>query len=180
MITEVRELQMAEAEALVSLRRRALAGEPLAFGSSLSDDRLSLEFARSSLRDTEEQAIFGAFAGATLVGMVGILRSPRAKQRHRAGIWGMYVAPDARGAGLGRALLEAAVARARTWPEVRQVHLSVTDSSTVARALYESMGFRCWGHEPDVLGWEGRFVDEFHLVLELTGAADAPPEGRRR
>jgi GNAT superfamily N-acetyltransferase len=169
----VRALEAGDAEALVALRRQALAGHPLSFGSSLTDDRLSLEFARNSLATTEEEkAIFGAFAGDALIGMVGIVRSVRIKQRHRADVWGMYVAPEARGGGLGRALLGAAIARARIWSGLRQVHLAVTESSPVARTLYESMGFQCWGLEPRALGWEGRFVDEFHMALDLSAITE--------
>jgi RimJ/RimL family protein N-acetyltransferase len=57
--------------------------------------------------------------------------------------------------------------RAREWPGVRQVHLSVTDAAPEARRLYESAGFREWGVEPRSLEAEGRSVSERHLVLEL-------------
>jgi GNAT superfamily N-acetyltransferase len=111
--------------------------------------------------------VFGALAGDELCGMVGIIREAGAKERHRARIWGMYVAPPQRRRGLARALLQAAIDHARAWPDVDQLILSVTEAADPARRLYESAGFRVWGREPRALCWQGRFFDEDHLALDL-------------
>src|SRR5688500_17641591 len=122
----VRALGPDDAAALVTLRREALTMDPLSFESSVDDDRaLSIDNVRESLTTPERAAIFGAFEGATLVGMVGIMRLTRVKTRHRALVWGMFVTPAARGTGVGAALLNAAVDRARSWPGVVQVQLTV-------------------------------------------------------
>lgn len=164
----IRLLRPEDAPAFISLRREALEAAPLAFAASPEDDRgLSEDFMRSSIEDSEEAAVLGAFEGDRLVGIAGVGRYAKRKQRHRAIIWGMYVSPTTRGRGLGRALLDAAVDRARQWPGVRQVHLSVTDAAPEARRLYESAGFREWGVEPRSLEAAGRVVDETHLVLQL-------------
>lgn len=167
MEVNIRRLHSEDARALIALRREALENHPLAFSASIDDDRgLSLDFVRTALAD-DQQTVFGAWEDANLLGMVGVGREAKLKRRHAALIWGMYVAPRAREQGVGRALLAAAVAHARTWPGVDQVHLSVTDAAVTARKLYEAAGFRSWGHEPRALQWEGRFVDELHLVLDL-------------
>ncbi len=164
---EIRRLDPEDAESLVALRREALESHPLAFGASIDDDRaLSLEFVRTSLADPD-QAVFGGFDGEKLIGMVGVLRATRVKIHHKAHLWGMYVSPHVRARGIGRALLEAAIGQARAWPGVEQLHLGVTDAAVAARKLYEAAGFRIWGREPRALQWEGRFVDEFHLVLDV-------------
>jgi RimJ/RimL family protein N-acetyltransferase len=166
--TTIRLLKPEDAPAFVSLRREALEAAPLAFAASPEDDRgLSEDFMRPSIADADEAAVFGAFEGDRLAGIAGVGRYAKRKQRHRAIIWGMYVSTDARGRGFGRALLDAAVNRAREWPGVRQIHLSVTDAAPGARRLYESAGFREWGVEPRSLEAEGRAVSEHHLVLEL-------------
>ena len=168
MEVNIRRLRVEDAAALIALRREALENHPLAFGASIDDDRgLSLDFVRTALADEHQQAVFGGFEGATLTGMVGVIREARIKRRHTALIWGMYVTTHARKNGVGRALLGAATAHARTWPGVDQVHLSVTDTAIPARKLYEAAGFRSWGREPHALSWEGQFVDELHLVLDL-------------
>ncbi len=172
----IRPLQPEDAAILVALRREALETDPLAFGASIDDDRgLSLEFVRGALRDDQEQAVFGYFEGGRLAGMVGLLRAAALKRRHTAVIWGIYITPSARTKGVGRALLQAAIERARAWPDVEQLHLSVTDTAVVARAMYEAAGFRAWGREPRALAWKGRFVDEIHLVLELHDPAGTLP-----
>ena len=52
----------------------------------------------------------------------------------------VYVADDARGTGLGRALVEAAMERARA-RGCRRAELDVNESNTAALALYASFGF---------------------------------------
>jgi GNAT superfamily N-acetyltransferase len=182
-----RRLMVPDAAALVVLRRHALESDPLAFAASIEDDRgLSLDFLRTVLADASEQAIFGHFQGTELLGMVGLMRESKAKRRHLATIWGMFVAARARSRGAGRALLEAAVAHAHQWAGVTHVQLGVSDTALHARRLYESAGFRPWGREPRALCWNGRFVDEYHLVLDLEPAPATagprilpPPEGGR-
>jgi ribosomal protein S18 acetylase RimI-like enzyme len=52
----------------------------------------------------------------------------------------LYVAPAQRGRGLGRALLEAAIAESRRQGATR-IELGTSEDDTAARALYESAGF---------------------------------------
>jgi GNAT superfamily N-acetyltransferase len=60
----------------------------------------------------------------------------------------LYVVPDRRGEGLGRALMEAAIDVART-EGAREMHLATSESDVAARALYESLGFNNRGGRPD-------------------------------
>lgn len=98
--------------------------------------------------------------------MIGLVKATRLKQCHKAMIWGMYVQPRRRRAGLGRALLNAAIEQARTW-SVDQLQLTVAEPATAAKHLYETAGFRIWGTEPRALQWNGQFVAEHHLALDL-------------
>lgn len=164
----IRRLHPDDAPLLVVLRRQALEGHPLAFSSSIETDRgVSVDLMRASLADLDEHAVFGCFDGGSLVGMAGIHRAGALKRRHKSHIWGMYVSPVARGRGAGRALLEAAIEQASAWPGVEEVQLSVTDAAPEARKIYETVGFHAWGREPRSLQWEGRFVDELYLFLDL-------------
>jgi len=164
----VRALEPDDAQALIALRREALSSAPLAFGSSLEDDRgLSLEFIRSSLANVSNFAVLGAFEGEALVGMAGIIRLEKLKSRHRAMVWGMFVTPTVRRRGVGSALLGAAIDHARSWPGIVQVQLSVFETAEDAGRLYRRAGFREWGKESRAIQWEGCFVAEHHLVLDL-------------
>ncbi|HKA53073.1 MAG TPA: hypothetical protein VKJ47_05375, partial [Candidatus Binatia bacterium] len=53
------------------------------------------------------------------------------------------------------------------WPGVEQVQLSVTEVAGEARRLYERNGFQEWGREPRALCWQGRYVTDFHMSLDL-------------
>ena len=113
---KARKLLPDDAHALIALRAEALAIEPLSFAASLGDDvASSADAVRRFLTQAESQAVFGWFEGSTLIGMVGLVRGTKEKQRHRASVWGMYVRPNARRMGVGRALLGAVIEQGREW-----------------------------------------------------------------
>ena len=60
----------------------------------------------------------------------------------------LYVAPARRGQGLGRALMEAAMELGRE-RGATHMDLGTAEDDTVARALYESLGFDNRGGSPD-------------------------------
>jgi GNAT superfamily N-acetyltransferase len=61
-----------------------------------------------------------------------------------AGLWGMWVAPAARGQGVAARLLEAVAGWARSRGAVR-LELSVSDRADAAAELYRNHGFRPTG-----------------------------------
>jgi ribosomal protein S18 acetylase RimI-like enzyme len=60
----------------------------------------------------------------------------------------LYVVPERRGSGLGRALMEAAIELARA-EGADYMELGTGETDTAARALYESLGFDNRGGRPD-------------------------------
>jgi ribosomal protein S18 acetylase RimI-like enzyme len=60
----------------------------------------------------------------------------------------LYVVPDRRGQGLGRALMEAAIELARA-EGADYMDLGTSEDDVVARALYESLGFSNREGKPD-------------------------------
>jgi ribosomal protein S18 acetylase RimI-like enzyme len=161
----VRMLAESDADQFRKLRRERLEHDPRAFAESVEEhDALSPEVIRTRLRHaSNENFVVGAFDGDELIGIAGFSRSPRKKHRHKGVIWGVFVRPDARGKGAGRALLEALIARART--EVEQIQLSVSATQSAARDLYLSLGFEIFGRERHALKVDGHYVDEDHMVL---------------
>jgi ribosomal protein S18 acetylase RimI-like enzyme len=67
---------------------------------------------------------------------------------HEAYLEELYVAPERRGEGLGRALLEAAIELARERGAVN-IDLNTSEDDTAALALYESAGFTNREGRPD-------------------------------
>lgn len=116
-----------------------------------------------------DRGVFGAFEGTSLIGLVALGRENMRKLEHKALIWGMYVAPIARGNGVGRALLLEALALARSVPAIRQVNLCVNASNTAAIHLYSSVGFKTFGREPGAMLIDGELHDEIHMCLRFTG-----------
>lgn len=166
----VRQLNSQDAAAYQSLRLQALQESPTAFSSSL---------AREAGRDLSEIAtrvtpaadgslcVFGVFAGDQLAGILAFIRPRAEKLRHGAELAGLYVAPEFRRRGFGRALVDAAIAHARSVDGVRQLKLAVNATNTAARLLYQSVGFVRFGVEPDALYVDGSYYDEEYYVLRF-------------
>jgi ribosomal protein S18 acetylase RimI-like enzyme len=172
-IMTIRPLGPADAPAYRAQRVRALRDHPEAFGRS-PEEVDSVEAWAEHFRadaDSDVDFILGAFDGNTLVGVAGCRRERLVKHRHTAYIWGMYVAPEHRGTGLGRRLFVAAVARARTWPDLDSLWLDVTTTNHGARALYASCGFRTVGIKLRTLKVGDRYYDEELMMLDLGGGS---------
>ncbi|WP_189491456.1 GNAT family N-acetyltransferase [Streptomyces antnestii] len=95
-----------------------------------------------------------------LVGYVRIaFPTSLAAHTHVRQIQGLAVAEEARGAGVGRALIRAAVDRARQ-VGARRLTLRVLGHNKPARALYESEGFVVEGVLPEEFLLDGTYVDD--------------------
>jgi len=121
--TAVRRLERADHSALVEFAGR-------------QSDPVAAEY---PTLDPGEDWIWGAFEEGKLLGAVrAAVRLPD--------VWlvgGVYVDPSARGRGIGRALVEAALASGRE--ERVRVGLYVREDRLEARRLYERLGFRPLG-----------------------------------
>lgn len=163
-----------DAERYARLRRRMLNLAPWAFDAS-PDDEEALDPARivAMLADGSS-ATFAIEApgppsvdGPELAAAAGITRAKAAKFAHRERLWGVFVDPAHRGQGLGRAVTAAAIEAARGWAGVEFIDLGVSENAPEALALYESLGFRAWGREPQATEHDGRRYDEIHMTLRL-------------
>lgn len=162
---EIRTLTVDDAETFRALRLRALREEPEAFGSSWEEENARpLERTIARLQDRNLISFGGFDVDGNLAGMVRLLRHDGVKVRHKADIISMYVAPEARGRGLGRQLIEAAIAHARETPGIEQLLLAVVTTNIAARNLYLTTGFEPYGMEPLALKLGDRYFDEEMMV----------------
>lgn len=166
---DVRLLREDDAQAYYDLRLRGLHEHPEAFATSPEEwERKSLddvaERLRSSLPDFPR---FGAFIGGEIVGIGNLNRYQNEKSRHRALITGMYVAPEARGQGVGRVILDAIIDYARKQDGIEDLILAVVVGNAPARAIYTAAGFTTWGVDPRYLKISDRYHDLEWMVLSL-------------
>lgn len=99
----------------------------------------------------------------TVAGYIRLaLPTPLACNRHVRQIQGLVVADEARGAGVGRALLRAAQDEARRHG-ARRLTLRVLGHNTPARRLYESEGFVVEGVLPEEFLLDGTYVDDVSM-----------------
>jgi GNAT superfamily N-acetyltransferase len=164
----IRLLSSEDADAYAVLRAEALERHPLAYGSGpVTNLQEVSEALRSHIAHPDRAVAYGAYDGADFVGVGRLYRHVGVKEAHKCDVLGMYVTATHRQRGIGRALLQALVNHARTWPGVTHVHIGVTDAAPEAARLYETEGFRRWGSEPAALRWDGRSVAEHRMVLAL-------------
>ncbi len=162
-------LTEADAPAFRTLRLRSLREHPEAFGSSSEEEELlPVEQTAEHLRSSSaERCAFGAIATGQLVGYAGFSRHPRRKTCHKAHIGGMYVVPEARSQGVGRALLDAVVTHARSMSGVEEVVLAVTVGNEPARRLYIAGGFKPYCIEPRYIKVDGEYFDIEWMILRF-------------
>ena len=165
----IRPLSAGDAAAYFVFRLSGLEESPLAFGRSAEEYRReSLEAVAARLGEVSgERVTLGAFLEGELVGAMTLMRNPSLKQRHKANIYAVHVAPAARGQRVGERLLAALMAWARAVPGLLQLQLGVSVTQTAARRLYAAQGFTVYGLERRALRLNGQDVDEEHMVCFL-------------
>lgn len=147
----IRRLRPDEAGLFRDLRLRALEESPASFADTLTEvaaqppeywDKLT-----ASVTRPDGQVMLVAEDGAQAIGFVfGLFDRDDQTLGHLGGMW---VEPDARRQGVGRALTEAVIAWARE-RKLRALALWVTEGNRGAIDLYTMLGFAATGEE-DVL-----------------------------
>ena len=163
----VRVLAEADTAAFQALRLRSLKEHPEAFGSSFEAEvNIPLEQFATFL-SSPERPWFGAFHVNRMVGIAGLMRSQGTKTRHRAMISGMYVAPEARGLGLGQMLMDALMTQARLTNGLEDVSLAVTVGNDAARHIYIKSGFKPYSIDPRYLKVGDQYFDIEWMILRI-------------
>jgi ribosomal protein S18 acetylase RimI-like enzyme len=117
---------------------------------------------------TQPEDVLVADAGGTVAGYVRIGHPTSVpSNRHVVAITGIAVDPARRGAGIGRALVDAA-AREAAARGARRLTLRVLAPNAPARALYERAGFVVEGVLREEFHLDGRYVDDVLMARDLT------------
>jgi RimJ/RimL family protein N-acetyltransferase len=164
----LRQLTPGDAALYRSIRLEGLKQSPEAFGSTFDAEftqPLAWFFERLS-----NSVVFGAIRDPRILGIAAFAVRKEEKEAHKGLLWGMYVRPEARGAGVARRLVEAVIAYAR--PRVELIQLSVVVGNEQARRLYARLGFVEYGIEKNSLKYRGRYHDEILMAKDLGSDSD--------
>ena len=133
---------------------------------SVGDERRYLR----ALKRYPDAAVFVAQDGEQVVGRLSVSRDGHPASRHVADV-GLLVAASHRRRGIGRALLEQAVAWAHD-AGVRKLELHVFPWNEPAIRLYERFGFEREGFRRGHYRRGGEYVDAILMALDLAAAGD--------
>jgi ribosomal protein S18 acetylase RimI-like enzyme len=163
----IRKLTVEDGEALWTLRLRALKDNPEAFAATYEETLKNGKkyFIRRN-RPKEDAFYLGAFESG-LVGIVYFRRDEGSKNHHKGRILSMYVQPESRGLGVGKALLQEVITQSSRLSGLEQLHLMVVTTNDAARSIYRSMGFQVYGTMIQAMKVEEQYWDEELMVLRL-------------
>lgn len=160
----IRVLQKADKAIYSELWRNALLEQDEYFRISIEDEPTP----QIQTKFSNESFTLGAFINTSLIGTVSIERDLRTKLKHKALLFRMFVHSTAAGKGVGKALLNEAISRAKSIQDLRQLYLTVLDVNERAIHLYTSAGFETFAHEPQSVKIKNKFIDELQMVCFVT------------
>jgi RimJ/RimL family protein N-acetyltransferase len=169
---EIRRLTRADAAEYHAFRQAALEATPTAFTASAAEERaMPVSWAADHIESPAkpDDFILGAFERGRLVGIAGLSRPELRQARHKATLFGMAVAADAWGRGIGRALVARLVEEAAALDGLLQIVLTVSGANDRAERLYRSCGFVEFGREPRAVLVDGKPVTKVHMIKTLDG-----------
>jgi ribosomal protein S18 acetylase RimI-like enzyme len=150
---------------LRAIRLEALRSEPAAYSSSFEETLARSDEHWQQRLASDHSVHLLARAQSRPIGMVGGYLGSDEGDESVAVVFGMYVAREYRGRGIGRLLLSSLIDRLSAFPQICTIRLGVTETQDPARALYESMGFQVIGKTEEGIVVDDRQVDE--LIMEL-------------
>ena len=179
----IQRLQPQHAAVYRQLMLEAYALQPDAYTSSVAERAalpLSWWEARLSSSPQTPEIVVGALIDGQFAGVAGVRFESREKSRHKATLFGMYVRLPYRQTGLGKQLVDAAIACAKVRTGVEIVQLTVTDGNRAAQTLYERCGFEPFGVEPYAVALDAldkadkAYVAKVHMWHSLAPELQSP------
>ncbi|TAL38534.1 MAG: GNAT family N-acetyltransferase [Alphaproteobacteria bacterium] len=109
-------------------------------------------FIRNNIREDYPQ--FVALAGGKVVGWCDVIPAKDRPIHAHTGVLGIGILPEFRGKGMGRALMTATIAKART-KGLTRIELTVRENNVNAIALYKKIGFETEGIKKNAVRIDG-------------------------
>lgn len=136
-------------------------GEQLAF----EEEQAFIEESLIKIRYGKKVLVL-TFVNDELIGIAGIDLKTRAEKH--VGIFGISVAKEHRGKGVGKILMQTTLEEAKRYmPELRIVTLGVFGNNPLAKHMYETFGFKEYGNLPKGAIHRGEYVDHIEMYKEM-------------
>ena len=161
----VRRVELPDWRLVREVRLRALSDAPSAFGSTFEEEAEREDFFWKGT--VERLAWFVAEDAGEPAGVIAVL-PPEIHRQNRFEVISTWVAREHRGAGVGEALLGAALEWARA-AGATELTLSVTMGNETARRFYERLGFKPTGTQKPLRS--NPTVSALELRLPLAAAS---------
>jgi len=137
------------------------------FGSTYEEEVLipKLKFETYIENDSQEHFMFGAFDDDKLIGITGFNRMDRQRAMHRGEVVQVYLDSNYRGQNIGEKLIRRVLEHAFTLDGIEQVQLSVVARNQTAIKLYEKLGFKTFGVQPNYFKVGNEYMDQQFMQL---------------
>lgn len=146
------------------LRIQALVDVPQAF---LDEEEQAKKLEATAWQRKMQNMIFAA-VDDKLVGMIGAYQEEKKKLNHIVNVVSFYVLPQYRSRGVGKALLQAVIAKYQAQPNIKKLQLGVTTTQKPAQHLYKSLGFHLVGELKYAVKIGSKYYNEYLMELYLT------------
>lgn len=138
---------------------------------SFQGEEISLEdeigYVKSSIKKIEDKKSVQLVVecDGKIVGVSGI--DSKARVNSHVGVFGISIAKDYRGQGIGKKLIESVLKEAeKNLTHLKIIHLECFASNEAACNLYKSVGFKEYGRLPKGIKYKNELVDEILMYKE--------------
>jgi ribosomal protein S18 acetylase RimI-like enzyme len=132
---------------------------------SLKDERIWVNSSLKKIREKKSVQLIIEINGK-IEGVSGI--DTKGRVNNHVGIFGISIAREFRGKGIGKKLIETVLEEAKkNLKHIRIIHLECFASNETACNLYKSVGFKEYGKLPGGIAYKDGFVDEILMYKEI-------------
>lgn len=168
---EISEARQQDSSAIKNLMLKALQSDPTAFSTDYSDYANNSEtwwqnYLFNYVVKINAKMLL-AKDGDQLTAMVGVLFDSKNRRKHVASVVWFYVAPEARGSGLGRLLFNTLMKDIETNPNIKKINLLVNTPQVKAIEIYKKFGFDIVGKLKEELLVNNKYIDEYIMEKYL-------------
>lgn len=135
-------------------------------------EEVSLEnetkYLNSQLEKIEKKkaVLFLVFCNNQLIGISGI--DMKDKTESHEGSFGISIAKEFRGEGVGKKLMELVLEEARNnLPQLKIITLGVFANNPLASVIYKKFGFKEFGTLPEGILHKGKYIDHIYMYKNL-------------